>query len=893
MNALPRLHVVASPWLADLLTHLWQSTVVAVVILLLLVIGRRLSAGTRRTLGWIAVAKFAVPAAWLGTLVRGVTGPAQPATLTDAVAWSADFAPTALRAVAPVSAWTPPVWLWPWLGGVWAAVAAGLLVRWALRAVRVRRELLARARPVGETVAREVAAAAARAGLRAAPRCVEGAREHGPGALGIVSPVLILPRGLMDGLTPAERTAILIHECVHVRRRDNLWSAVRALFVGVLWFNPIAWLLNRALAIETEKSCDERVLEITGDADNYASGIVASVRHTLGVMRPGFAAATTPPVVARLQSILAYPAKPDRPALRWAFVAAALALVALAGRAGSIAATAPAAQKTAATTTAPEVSTAAETASNEAVNDAVNFLRAQTERLKGEASGIGKSLELEAATKEEQHAQLLKRLRDVEKFQSMRSRGAVRVAQATPTPNAAQPAPPTPSKPVYKIGTIELKFTGPASVTAERVLAAMQLRKGGEFDERSLDRDIRAIYGLGAFKTVEVKHEPVDGSTFNLLVELTPKPAVGALTEETGSKTSLTAAPPASAVSPLSDRQILEKLVTRISPTAILETRGKRILKIWNQSYEAGARLNVQLDNQDYELELAAIERTQYTLRFRGEEMVRPIASSVRAFTLEEGKVVLGDGSETTVKNVHQMGAGTLTLGREPGPDSGVTFKLPDRPHFPKPTAAPAATPAGDEELRFAQAQLATESAELKRLREERAEVLLRQRQEQEERAQRAASAREQRAVAPHEEPDLSAAKQKRADAEVRLAQLRAERAAALARQLAAGATSIEFDGPVFEPKDLDRAPVVQFQARPQYPFEMRRAGITGEVVVDFVVDIDGRVQLAHAIRSSRVEFEASAVQAVTKWKFLPGQKSGKSVPTRMQMPIVFTINRN
>jgi protein TonB len=71
----------------------------------------------------------------------------------------------------------------------------------------------------------------------------------------------------------------------------------------------------------------------------------------------------------------------------------------------------------------------------------------------------------------------------------------------------------------------------------------------------------------------------------------------------------------------------------------------------------------------------------------------------------------------------------------------------------------------------------------------------------------------------------------------------------------------------------------------------MRRAGIAGEVVVDFIVDTHGDVQNAYAIRSSQREFEAAAVQAVSKWKFKPGRKGGRDVPTHMQVPIVFTLN--
>jgi protein TonB len=94
----------------------------------------------------------------------------------------------------------------------------------------------------------------------------------------------------------------------------------------------------------------------------------------------------------------------------------------------------------------------------------------------------------------------------------------------------------------------------------------------------------------------------------------------------------------------------------------------------------------------------------------------------------------------------------------------------------------------------------------------------------------------------------------------------------------------------LFDLANLDQIPVARFQARPVYPFEMRRAGITGEVLVGFIVDSNGDVRDAYAIRSNQREFEAAAIQAVMKWKFRPGRKGGRAVNTRMQVPIVFSI---
>ncbi|MFA6289784.1 MAG: TonB family protein [Opitutaceae bacterium] len=97
--------------------------------------------------------------------------------------------------------------------------------------------------------------------------------------------------------------------------------------------------------------------------------------------------------------------------------------------------------------------------------------------------------------------------------------------------------------------------------------------------------------------------------------------------------------------------------------------------------------------------------------------------------------------------------------------------------------------------------------------------------------------------------------------------------------------------GNIFDLASLDQRPVVRYQSPPNYPIEMRRAGIAGEAVVMFIVDAQGNVRDAQAVRSSRSEFEEDAVKAVLKWKFRPGKKAGVAVNTRMQVPIGFSLS--
>ena len=90
---------------------------------------------------------------------------------------------------------------------------------------------------------------------------------------------------------------------------------------------------------------------------------------------------------------------------------------------------------------------------------------------------------------------------------------------------------------------------------------------------------------------------------------------------------------------------------------------------------------------------------------------------------------------------------------------------------------------------------------------------------------------------------------------------------------------------------DLDQAPVARWQMPPEYPYDMKSHGITGTVVVGFIIDFGGNVQDAHVITSSgHSEMDQAAVDAISKWQYAPGMKNGHAVNTRLQIPISYNI---
>ena len=96
-----------------------------------------------------------------------------------------------------------------------------------------------------------------------------------PGVFGIFRPVLVLPEGIFNRLTPAQLEAVIAHELCHVRRRDNLIAAIHMFVETVFWFHPLVWWIGSRMVEERERACDQEVLRLGSKPQVYAEGILS------------------------------------------------------------------------------------------------------------------------------------------------------------------------------------------------------------------------------------------------------------------------------------------------------------------------------------------------------------------------------------------------------------------------------------------------------------------------------------------------------------------------------------------------------------------------------------------------------------------------------------------
>jgi beta-lactamase regulating signal transducer with metallopeptidase domain len=216
--------------------------------------------------GWTA-ASLPDPAVW--NLPPSFVHPA-PA---GPVAAGADIAAAAALPAAPRPApWTT------WLVLVWAAGALCVAARIVAGMIGAQ-ALVSRARPVDSgPLADALTDGLYATGASPRTRLRIGHAGASPFTWGLVRPTVVLPRDAA-GWPGGRQRAVLLHELVHIRRRDPLTGLCALGAAVLLWWHPLVWLALRRLGLEAERACDDGVLCSGIAASEYAGDLIGVARH--------------------------------------------------------------------------------------------------------------------------------------------------------------------------------------------------------------------------------------------------------------------------------------------------------------------------------------------------------------------------------------------------------------------------------------------------------------------------------------------------------------------------------------------------------------------------------------------------------------------------------------
>lgn len=189
---------------------------------------------------------------------------------------------------------------------LWLGVALLLVTATTLGHVRARYVATSEVGPPSRAALDRLGAARLEMGVERDVRLVVSKRVAVPATWGLLRPVIVLPPGYRDW-SPATLDRVLLHELAHVARRDCETYLIGDLARALHWFNPLAWFATRSLRAESERACDDRVLEVVRPPSAYAADLVAMVRAVAGsggVPRAALAMAHPGSVSDRVRAIL-------------------------------------------------------------------------------------------------------------------------------------------------------------------------------------------------------------------------------------------------------------------------------------------------------------------------------------------------------------------------------------------------------------------------------------------------------------------------------------------------------------------------------------------------------------------------------------------------------------
>lgn len=98
-----------------------------------------------------------------------------------------------------------------------------------------------------------------------------------PLSAGVVRNCVVLPTGLTARLSNTELKAVMFHELAHLQRRDHVVVLLQEVLGTLLWWHPLATLVNRELTCAREEICDNYVLQAV-DAETYSEALVTISR---------------------------------------------------------------------------------------------------------------------------------------------------------------------------------------------------------------------------------------------------------------------------------------------------------------------------------------------------------------------------------------------------------------------------------------------------------------------------------------------------------------------------------------------------------------------------------------------------------------------------------------
>ncbi|HEX7569530.1 MAG TPA: M56 family metallopeptidase, partial [Verrucomicrobiae bacterium] len=267
---------------------LWQSSLLIVALLAFdFLLQRKLRASIRYALWLVVLVKLCMPptlalptspAWWLHKTPPPVAAKAEARyTVTYDNASLPEIPQAPLPAfVPPKPVMTNASWLLAFSVSISAALLVWLLVRWWQITRQVRRAAISERLDALTDEAQKFI------GMKFKVQVKLTANTMSPAVCGLFRPAILIPQSLAENFSDEQLRAVLLHELIHLRRRDVWLNFLQALLQIFYWWHPLVWLANARIRRVREEAVDDAVMLVLRDeAETYAPTLLEVAKLAL------------------------------------------------------------------------------------------------------------------------------------------------------------------------------------------------------------------------------------------------------------------------------------------------------------------------------------------------------------------------------------------------------------------------------------------------------------------------------------------------------------------------------------------------------------------------------------------------------------------------------------
>lgn len=114
-------------------------------------------------------------------------------------------------------------------------------------------------------------------GIKRTIRLIQSDHSSMPVTWGVARPRVMVPLCASEW-SEDRRRIVLAHELAHVRRLDWLSQILAELACAAYWFNPLLWIARNRMHLESERACDDAVINMGVEGQDYAAHLLEIAR---------------------------------------------------------------------------------------------------------------------------------------------------------------------------------------------------------------------------------------------------------------------------------------------------------------------------------------------------------------------------------------------------------------------------------------------------------------------------------------------------------------------------------------------------------------------------------------------------------------------------------------